>query len=163
MRFIRSFTLSPAGGRPRGATGAGSVCLRRPVAMNGSIPVVARVSTLPSDQYPASASTCAGRCRRPWVMAVTTGTNCWTSGAAWVLGRQWGDNHGTLALASLKGQRLMFMKFDSAGRLRLIRTPAALRAFGRLRAVTRLGNGDLLVTTSNGGGDDAVLRVRSLG
>jgi aldose sugar dehydrogenase len=86
-----------------------------------------------------------------------------TSGAAWVLGQQWGDNHGTLAVATLKGQRLLLMKFDSAGRLRFIRTPSALRAFGRLRAVTRLGSGDLLVTTSNGGGNDAVLRVRSLG
>ena len=36
-------------------------------------------------------------------------------------------------------------------------------SFGRLRSVTRLANGDLLVTTSNGGGNDAVLRVRSLG
>ena len=41
--------------------------------------------------------------------------------------------------------------------------PQALRAYGRLRSVTSLANGDLLVTTSNGGGTDAVLRVRPRG
>lgn len=83
-----------------------------------------------------------------------------TSGGAWVVGQQWGDYNGTLAVAALKGERLLFMRFDSAGRLVSVRTPAALRSFGRLRSVTRLGNGDLLVTTSNGGGNDSVLRVR---
>jgi len=40
-----------------------------------------------------------------------------------------------------------------------VRIPAALKSYGRLRAVTALPNGSLLVTTDNGG-DDAVLRVR---
>ena len=86
-----------------------------------------------------------------------------TSGAAWVLGRQWGANNGTLAVAALKAERVLFMRFSSAGTLQYVRTPAALRQFGRLRSVTRLGNGDLLVTTSNGGGNDRVLRVRPQG
>ena len=38
-----------------------------------------------------------------------------TSGAAWVYGSQWGDYNGTLAVAALKGSRMLFMKFDSAG------------------------------------------------
>ena len=80
------------------------------------------------------------------------------SGAAWVRGRQWGSYNGTLAVAALKGSRLVFFKFDRAGRLVWTRTPTALRQFGRLRSVTRAGNGDLLVTTANGS-NDAVLRV----
>ena len=51
------------------------------------------------------------------------------------------------------------MKFDSAGKLVKVRIPAALTSYGRLRAVTALPNGSLLITTDNGG-DDAVLRVR---
>jgi glucose/arabinose dehydrogenase len=82
-----------------------------------------------------------------------------TSGAAWVRGKRWGRLDGTLAVACLEGNRLIFMKFDGRGRLKWTRTPDRLRDFGRLRSVTRAGNGDLLVTTSNGSGD-AVLRVR---
>ena len=86
-----------------------------------------------------------------------------TSGAAWVSGAAWGSYNGALAIASLKGQRLTFMHFDSAGNFRSAQTPAALRAYGRLRSVTRLPGGDLLVTTSNGGRTDSVLRVHPVG
>jgi glucose/arabinose dehydrogenase len=81
-----------------------------------------------------------------------------TSGASWVRGRQWGRLNGTLAVATLKAERLLFMKFDKRGHLQWVRQPRAMQRFGRLRSVTRAGNGDLLVTTSNGA-DDAVLRV----
>ena len=83
-----------------------------------------------------------------------------TSGAAWVRGKQWGRYNGTLAVAALAGNRLVFMKFDKAGALTWTRTPPALRSYGRLRSVTSAANGDLLITTGNGGGSDAVLRVR---
>ena len=86
-----------------------------------------------------------------------------TSGATWVRGKQWGDNNGALAVGALKGERLLFLKFNSAGRLLRVRTPAALRSYGRLRSVTRVASGDLLVTTANGGGADRVLRVHPLG
>jgi len=66
---------------------------------------------------------------------------------------------GTLAVAALKGSRVVFLTFDTSGDLVGERTPRALRQFGRLRSVTRLGNGDLLVTTANGV-NDRVLRVR---
>jgi aldose sugar dehydrogenase len=82
-----------------------------------------------------------------------------TSGAAWVRGRQWGLYDGTLAVAALKGSRLLFMRFDAAGNLSQVRVPPALRRYGRLRSVTSLADGDLLVTTANGGSRDAVLRV----
>ena len=83
-----------------------------------------------------------------------------TSGATWVRGSQWGLYNGMLAVAALKGERLMFMRFDAAGAFRYVTVPTALRKFGRLRSVTQLGNGDLLVTTANGAGRDAVLRIR---
>jgi len=81
-----------------------------------------------------------------------------TSGAAWVHGRRWGRLRGTLAVAALAGQRLVFMKFGEQGRLRWTRAPRRLRQLGRLRSVTALPGGALLVTTSDGS-DDRVLRV----
>jgi glucose/arabinose dehydrogenase len=81
-----------------------------------------------------------------------------TSGAAWVRGARWGEYDGTLAVAALKGSRLVFFTFDAAGPFVWSRTPDELTHFGRLRSVTRARNGDLLVTTANGS-NDAVLRV----
>ena len=78
--------------------------------------------------------------------------------AAWVKGSAWGSFNGTLAVAALKGSRVVFMKFDSSGTLQWTRTPAVLRNYGRLRSVTRTANGDLLITTGNGT-NDAILRV----
>jgi glucose/arabinose dehydrogenase len=82
-----------------------------------------------------------------------------TSGASFVTGKRWGWYDGTLAVAALKAGELIFMKFDAHGKLRGVRVPPAMKKYGRLRAVTALRNGSLLVTTDNGG-DDAVLRVR---
>lgn len=86
-----------------------------------------------------------------------------TSGATWVRGRQWGVLNGTLAVASLKANRLTFLKFDKNGKLMSVRNPAALRTSGRLRSVTVAPNGDLLITTSNSTDQspdaDVVLRV----
>lgn len=81
-----------------------------------------------------------------------------TSGIAWVHGRRWGRLNGALAIAALKGSRLLFATFDRHGSLRTVRAPKGLRRYGRLRSVTALPDGRLLVTTSNGSGD-AVLEV----
>ncbi len=81
-----------------------------------------------------------------------------TSGAAWVSGTQWGEFNGTLAVAALKTNKVIFMKFDKTGKLLWTKEPAALKSFGRLRSVTNAPNGDLLITTSNGD-SDRVLRV----
>jgi glucose/arabinose dehydrogenase len=83
-----------------------------------------------------------------------------TSGASFVAGKQWGWYDGTLAVAALKASEVLFMKFDSAGNLVDVRIPPALKKYGRLRAVTLLPNGSLLITTDNGDNDDVVLRVR---
>jgi len=79
-----------------------------------------------------------------------------TSGAAWIRGKRWGSYEGMLAVAALKGSRLVFLRFDAHGKFISMRT--GVTRFGRLRSVTRAANGDLLVTTANGSGD-RVLRV----
>jgi len=83
-----------------------------------------------------------------------------TSGASFVSGKGWGWYGGTLAVAALKASELLFMKFDAKGKLKAVRIPPVMKAYGRLRAVTAMPNGSLLVTTDNGGGNDFVLRVR---
>lgn len=108
---------------------------------NESVPMTDR--SLPGRQYAAR-----------W----SSGPTPATSGATWVYGERWGRLSGTLAVACLQGSRVIFMKFDSAGKLKWAKAPTRLRQFGRLRSVTNAPNGDLLVTTSNGS-DDAVLRV----
>ncbi|HEV2798310.1 MAG TPA: PQQ-dependent sugar dehydrogenase [Nocardioides sp.] len=82
-----------------------------------------------------------------------------TSGATWVRGSQWGSLEGTLAVAVLKDSEMIFLRFDDAGEVVSVTRPKALARFGRLRSVTSARNGDLLVTTDNGGGSDRVLRV----
>jgi aldose sugar dehydrogenase len=87
-----------------------------------------------------------------------------TSGASFVKGAAWGWYNGTLAVAALKDSKVVFLKFDAKGRYLSSRIPGALNGdYGRLRAVTSLPNGDLLITTDNGGNDDVVLRVRPAG
>jgi glucose/arabinose dehydrogenase len=82
-----------------------------------------------------------------------------TSGGTFVTGAQWGELNGALAVAALKTNQVIFMKFDKAGKLLWTKMPAALKTFGRLRSVTVAPNGDLLITTSNGATKDSVLRV----
>ena len=81
-----------------------------------------------------------------------------TSGAAWVYGDKWGRLQGTLAVAALKASRVVFMKFDRAGKFRWAKAPVKLRDFGRLRSVSVAPNRDLLITSDNDGGD-AIIRV----
>lgn len=81
-----------------------------------------------------------------------------TSGAAWTSGSRWGAYSETLAVAALGGERMLFIRFDEALGQTGVSTPPVMRKFGRMRSVTSLANGDLLVTTSNGT-DDRILRV----
>jgi glucose/arabinose dehydrogenase len=83
-----------------------------------------------------------------------------TSGAAWVPAKGWGRYGGTLAVAVLKSERVLFLRFDGRGHFRSSVAPQALKTFGRIRTVTSLPRGDLLVTTDNGGGQDRILLVR---
>jgi aldose sugar dehydrogenase len=84
-----------------------------------------------------------------------------TSGADWLPTAKssgWGSYRGTLAVAALKAGRVLFMKFDGTGHLTWVQVPSRLTEFGRVRAITTLSGGDLLVTTDNGG-HDRILRV----
>ncbi|GEB17005.1 PQQ-dependent sugar dehydrogenase [Pimelobacter simplex] len=85
------------------------------------------------------------------------------SGAAFVRGAAWGRYDGALAVAVLKDQRLLFVRFNRKGVLRWTAAPTELRRFGRLRDVTAARDGSLLVTTDNGDGHDVLLRVRPTG
>ncbi len=81
-----------------------------------------------------------------------------TSGAAWVRGKGWGPLSGTLAVATLKASRVLFIRFDADGRVKWVRAPAPLRRLGRIRSVTSTPSGALLLTTDNGA-RDRVVRV----
>jgi glucose/arabinose dehydrogenase len=86
-----------------------------------------------------------------------------TSGAAWLVGCQWGAFEHHLAVATLRGAHLRIHGLGGAlqdlGSLR----PAALDGTqGRLRTVVQGPDGALYVTTSNGSGDE-VLRVAPSG
>ncbi len=82
-----------------------------------------------------------------------------TSGATFVDGRRWGRYDGTLAVAALKSERVVFLDM-TAGTEPQVFAPAALRSSGRLRAVTQLRNGNLLVATDGVDGDGRILLVR---
>jgi glucose/arabinose dehydrogenase len=85
------------------------------------------------------------------------------SGATWLAHRRWGPWRGRLAVAMLADTSLRVMRFAGPGRrnrLLSVRAPARLNNdFGRLRSVTLGPNGALYLTTSNGNGNDRVLRV----
>ena len=82
-----------------------------------------------------------------------------TSGGGFVNGDKWGALDGALAVACLKASRVVFLTFDANGKLQRVRAPRELRQYGRIRQVSSAENGDLLVTTDNGGGNDVILRV----
>jgi len=82
-----------------------------------------------------------------------------TSGGTFVDGGKWGALDGALAVACLKASRVLFLTFDAQGKLQRVRAPRELRRYGRIRQVSNAENGDLLVTTDNGGGNDVILRV----
>ncbi len=83
-----------------------------------------------------------------------------TSGGSFVDGAKWGALDGALAVACLKAGRVLFLSFDADGTLTKVRQPRALKKYGRIRQAVQASNGDLLVTTDNGSGDDVILRVR---
>lgn len=82
-----------------------------------------------------------------------------TSGATFVYGANWGTLNGALAVAALKAERLVFMRFNANGVLRGTTSPAVLRGVDRLRTAELLPNGNLLVLTDGDAGGGRVLLV----
>jgi glucose/arabinose dehydrogenase len=84
------------------------------------------------------------------------------AGSAFLLGSQWADLEGVLAVAALKGRKLLLMTLWADGAVVEVAVPEALDdEFGRLRSVRAAPDGALIVTTDNGT-DDLVLRVDPL-
>ena len=80
-------------------------------------------------------------------------------GAAFLEGPQWGSLEGLLAVAALKGSKLLLMRLDPQGTVVEVgQLPALDGTHGRLRAARPGPDGALYITTSNGE-DDEVLRV----
>jgi glucose/arabinose dehydrogenase len=72
---------------------------------------------------------------------------------------RWGAYGGALAVAVLKDSELRILSFDESGKLTEDRSPEVMHEHGRLRTVSLAADGDLLVTTDNGDGEDVLLRV----
>ena len=80
-------------------------------------------------------------------------------GAAFLTGEQWAGMQGQLAVAALKGAKLLLMRVESNGAVTEVgQLPQLDGRYGRLRAVRPGPGGALYVTTSNGA-DDKVLRI----
>ena len=83
-----------------------------------------------------------------------------TSGAIFLEGDQWGVWEGRLAVATLKDSKLRLFEFTSDGAFVSQVVVAELNgAFGRLRTPMMGPDGALYVSTSNGGGNDRILRL----
>ncbi len=73
---------------------------------------------------------------------------------------QWGPLAGSVVISALKGKHLEFVTLTGDGR-GVVRTSQALvNKYGRLRALAIDRDGSLLVSTSNGGNADKVIRLR---
>ncbi|MFD1148411.1 PQQ-dependent sugar dehydrogenase [Saccharothrix hoggarensis] len=91
----------------------------------------------------------------------------WSSGdpteaicdAAVLVGGQWGDLDGVLAVTALKGAKVLLFTITAEGGVGAVATPSELDGtHGRLRGAELGPDGALYVTTSNGD-DDKVLRI----
>ena len=72
-------------------------------------------------------------------------------------GAAWGEWDGAVAIAALRGQKLVIAALNSSNGLANI--AVALEDHGRLRSIVQGPDGNLYVTTDNGGGADEILRL----
>lgn len=96
----------------------------------------------------------------PGAIAAVWSSGCPTiapSGATFVTGSQWGRWDGALAVAVLKGTRLMFIRFDGPTSSTVAGVDARLTDRGRLRAVRQAPDGSLWVAQDASPG--ALLRL----
>jgi glucose/arabinose dehydrogenase len=84
-------------------------------------------------------------------------------GAAFITGQQWGSMQGLLAVAALKGTKLLLMRVDPNGTVTEVgQLPQLDDHYGRLRAA-RVGNDGALYLTTSNGDNDKVLRITPAG
>jgi aldose sugar dehydrogenase len=83
-----------------------------------------------------------------------------TCGGTFLDGARWGAYDGLLLLGVLKGQGVLALRLARDGALQQqFRLPELDGRYGRIRTVQLGTDGDLYVTTDNGGGADQLLRV----
>ena len=83
-----------------------------------------------------------------------------TSGGIFLEGADWEEWNGRLAIATLKGRSLRVFEFSASGVfMSHVVAPGLDGAYGRLRTPMLGPDGALYVTTSNGRGQDKILRV----
>jgi glucose/arabinose dehydrogenase len=83
-----------------------------------------------------------------------------TSGLDFLSGSQWRGWDVALAVACLRGARLLVMQLNEAGDAIVGEETILSGTFGRLRTPMQGPDGFLYVTTSNGGGNDVIIRIR---
>jgi glucose/arabinose dehydrogenase len=83
-----------------------------------------------------------------------------TCGGTFLDGHRWGSYDGLMLLGVLKGEGVLALRLDADGALeKQFRLPELEGRYGRIRTVQQGTDGDLYVTTDNGGGADQLLRV----
>lgn len=83
-----------------------------------------------------------------------------TCGGTFLDGSRWGAYDGLLLLGVLKGEGVLALRLAADGRLKAsFRLPELEGSHGRIRTVQQGTDGDLYVTTDNGGNADRLLRV----
>jgi glucose/arabinose dehydrogenase len=91
-----------------------------------------------------------------------TGGTLATSNGVFLTGRKWAAWRRNLLVATLKEQDLRRFESNDTGSRVYPRTPALFDTrWGRLRSVVRPGDNAVYVTTSNGDGNDRVIRIRA--
>lgn len=89
----------------------------------------------------------------------TGGETLALAGVEMITGEQWGAYADSLAVAALKAQQMIFLPVGEDGAVGEPRVPEELTEYGRLRSVVQVEDGSLIITTSDGSGDQ-LLRVR---
>jgi glucose/arabinose dehydrogenase len=85
-----------------------------------------------------------------------------TPGLAFAVGSAWGDLNGAAVITSQQQRKLEFVTVSADGATETGRASALDGAYGRVRSLTALADGSLLMTTDNGT-DDRVLLVTPTG
>jgi aldose sugar dehydrogenase len=95
-----------------------------------------------------------GAVRAEWSSGVPTVA---PSGATFLSGSRWRDWNGAVAIALLKGSKLLVVGLNAQGHL--VDVGVSIGNQGRLRSPVQGPDGNLYLSTDNGGGNDRILRI----